>query len=110
MKILLVDDMEHIRVAVKEFLEHQGVEVDVAVDGDEALRVFEERGPYTLVLTDLKHPGLPAVDLIAAIHSRHPQQAVIIATGFPVFRKPYTLESLLVLVTTVSKQGIGGTA
>lgn len=55
--ILVVDDNEQNRLLARTTLEEDGYEVVVASDGQEALRVFEERHP-DCVLLDVRMPGM----------------------------------------------------
>lgn len=60
--ILVVDDNEQNRALAQATLEDEGYQVDVAADGGEALRIFEQHPP-DCVLLDIRMPGLdgPAV-------------------------------------------------
>lgn len=57
-KILIVDDEQKIVDAVKAYLENSNHMVYTASDGEEALRVFEEKHPDLLIL-DLMLPKIP---------------------------------------------------
>ena len=57
-KVLVVEDEQSLREALVFFLEKEGHEVSVAVDGEEAIRVFENSGA-DIILLDLM---LPKVD------------------------------------------------
>ena len=57
-KVLVVEDEQSLREALVFFLEKEGHEVSVAVDGEEAIRVFENSGAE-IILLDLM---LPKVD------------------------------------------------
>ena len=52
MKVLVVDDEVHLAAAIRSGLEAEGFMVDVAHDGQEALRAATEHG-YDLVILDL---------------------------------------------------------
>ncbi|MEO0378056.1 MAG: response regulator [Cyanobacteria bacterium P01_A01_bin.17] len=56
-KVLVVDDESTIRRILATRLTMQGYEVSVAVDGEEALQVFEEQAP-DLVVLDIMMPKL----------------------------------------------------
>ncbi|MEN9954409.1 MAG: hypothetical protein RLZZ41_73, partial [Actinomycetota bacterium] len=56
-KVLVVEDEQSLREALVFFLEKEGHEVSVAVDGEEAIRVFENSGP-DIILLDLMLPKL----------------------------------------------------
>ena len=57
-KVLVVEDEQSLREALVFFLEKEGHEVSVAVDGEEAISVFEKSGA-DIILLDLM---LPKVD------------------------------------------------
>lgn len=66
--LLLVDDSISIRKIIGMLLSNAGYNVDVAVDGVEALEKITSN-PYDLVLTDLEMPRMHGYELIAEIRS-----------------------------------------
>ena len=54
--ILLVDDSSFFRELLKPILESQDYTVVVAVDGEDALKKLEARGPFDLILSDIEMP------------------------------------------------------
>jgi len=62
-QILVVDDEEPIRNALKKFLTQQQYEVYAAGTGDEALQQLK-RHRITLMLCDIRMPGTSGVDLV----------------------------------------------
>ena len=56
-KVLVVEDEQSLREALVFFLEKEGHEVSVAVDGEEAIRIFENSGPE-IILLDLMLPKI----------------------------------------------------
>jgi two-component system response regulator RegX3 len=56
-KVLVVEDEQSLREALVFFLEKEGHEVTVAVDGEEALRVFE-KSSADIILLDLMLPKI----------------------------------------------------
>ena len=61
--VLVVDDEEPIRNALKKFLNQQGYDVVTAASGDEALRVLQ-RQKVSVVLLDVRMPGKSGIDLV----------------------------------------------
>ncbi len=55
--ILLVDDEEHLRVTVSDFLTFQGYIVELARSGEEALETLESMTP-DLIILDISMPGI----------------------------------------------------
>ena len=79
-KILLVDDEKDIRDVLYLPLTDMGYEVFMAEDGNEALSVFEEAQP-TIVLTDIKMPGMDGIELLQQIKRENPETEVVMITG-----------------------------
>ena len=81
-KILVIDDEEPILQMVSETLSEQGYLVDVASDGEAALRQLD-RVPYDLTLCDWKMPGLNGEQIYERIRALHPKlsERMIFFTG-----------------------------
>ena len=62
-RILLVEDDEHIAGTVKAFLSEAGYKVDACPDGDEALTLFFDNA-YQLVILDILLPGKNGLELL----------------------------------------------
>jgi two-component system response regulator RegX3 len=77
--ILVVDDEQSYRDALRVALEREGFQVDVAVDGPDALRRFEATRP-ALVLLDIMLPRISGVDVCREIRSRS-QVPIIMVTA-----------------------------
>ena len=60
-RILVVDDDERIAASVRRALTYEGYSVDVAHDGEEALRAARQIGP-DLVVLDVMLPGIDGVE------------------------------------------------
>ena len=58
----------------------ESFELELETDGNEALKRYRERGPYDLVLSDLRLPGLSGPDLARAIRSKNPAQRIVMIT------------------------------
>ena len=78
--VLVVDDEDGIRNALKRFLTGLGYEVAVASTGDEALAVLQ-RQKVTCVLLDVNLPGASGVDLVPRILESEPDAAVLMLTA-----------------------------
>jgi DNA-binding response OmpR family regulator len=61
-RVLLIEDDERIRAAMRMALEHEGHQVREAVSGEEALRGFA-REPSDVVLIDLMLPGVDGFEV-----------------------------------------------
>jgi two-component system KDP operon response regulator KdpE len=68
MRILIVDDEPQITRVLRTSLQSHGYEVEVAKDGAQALKLFEQSVP-DLVITDLSMPNMDGVELTKAIRN-----------------------------------------
>jgi cyclic di-GMP phosphodiesterase len=78
--LLVVDDEEAIRNAVRKFLVQQGYEVSVAATGEEALAILQ-RQKITGILLDVNLPGTNGIDLVPRILELEPTAAVLMLTA-----------------------------
>jgi DNA-binding response OmpR family regulator len=68
-KILVVDDELTIRTLVRRYLEREGYQVDIAENGETALRLFDQIQPELVVL-DLMLPDINGYELCQRMQSR----------------------------------------
>jgi response regulator RpfG family c-di-GMP phosphodiesterase len=80
MKVLVVDDEETIRLALRKFLRSRGFEVEIAGSGDAALKLLEEHS-FTLMLCDVRMPGMTGVELVPKVLAKDPDLAIIMLTA-----------------------------
>ncbi|MDH3850118.1 MAG: response regulator [Syntrophobacteria bacterium] len=78
--VLLVDDEEEFVSALSERLMLRGIEVEIALDGEEALARMKEKPPDVVIL-DVMMPGLSGLEVLKMIRGSHPQTQVILLTG-----------------------------
>lgn len=80
--ILIVDDESQIRdVAARTFL-LRGFHAVAADSGADALRLFNEQGPFEVVITDLGMTEMNGFELARAIKDLNPKTIVILMTGW----------------------------
>ena len=79
-QILVVDDEEPIRNALKKFLAQQQFEVYAAGSGDEALQQLR-RHRVSLMLCDIRMPGTSGVDLVPQALEVEPELAILMLTA-----------------------------
>jgi len=79
-RVLLVDDEEEFVSALSERLMLRGIEVDSALNGEEALARMEEK-EFEVVILDVMMPGLSGLEVLRQIKSTHPNTQVILLTG-----------------------------
>jgi PAS domain S-box-containing protein len=89
-RVLVVDDNAAARVVLAEMCADLGLQVDVAVDGKQALHLVEAADaqdiPYRLVLLDWKMPGMDGVACARALSERHllrhPAPVILMVTAY----------------------------
>ncbi len=81
-RLLLVDDTEHVRKMLVEILDLHGFQIVAeAADGHEAVRQAIEHDPDVIVM-DLKMPGQDGVEAARHIRAERPDQQVIIYSAY----------------------------
>ncbi len=79
-RVLIVDDDESVRWVLKKALEKEGVEVVLARDAQEGFARLAE-GSISLVLMDIRMPGMSGLDALEKIKQDGRNVAVIIMTA-----------------------------
>jgi CheY-like chemotaxis protein len=82
-RVLIVEDSTLFRQLFKEVLHNRfpSVEVDEAIDGEEALQKVETLRP-NLIFMDIRLPGENGLELTKKIKTLHPNMIVIMLTGY----------------------------
>jgi len=108
-KVLLVDDEEEFVTALSERIEMRDLKSDVALNGEEALKIVDDEVPDVIVL-DLKMPGIDGMEVLRRIKKAYSNVQVIILTGhgsekdekearrlgaFEYFQKPTGIDKLV---------------
>jgi two-component system nitrogen regulation response regulator NtrX len=136
MKILIIDDEKAICNTLKEILQYEKFDVDIANDGMEGLKKIKDT-PYDLVLCDIKMPKMDGLEVLTKVQEINPELPVVMISGhgtietavealkkgaYDYISKPPDLNRLLVTVrnaldrtsliteTKVLKRKISGTA
>ena len=78
--ILIVDDEKNIRLTLSRSLEHLGVEIGTAVNGEEALTKLKKK-EFGLILLDLKMPGINGMEVLRQVTEIRPDIRIIIITA-----------------------------
>ncbi len=78
--VLVVDDEEPIRTALRKYLTQQGYEVSTAANGEEALAVLQ-RQKIACMLLDVRMPGISGVDLVPRVMEIEPNIALLMLTA-----------------------------
>ena len=78
--VLVVDDEKNIRLTLRESLKAIDMDVDTAVNGEEALERARQKS-YDLVLLDLKMPGMDGIEVLRRLREFSTTTAVIVLTA-----------------------------
>ena len=81
-QILIVDDEDFMRGAVLEVLRRANHVAMTASSAKEAIDIVSNRS-FSVIITDVKMPGMDGIELFRELKKRHPETSVIIMTGFP---------------------------
>lgn len=79
--VLVVDDDASLRRVTQMQLEEAGYEVFTAASAADGLEVMEASVP-SLVITDVRMPGMSGIELLHELRSRYPETTVILITAF----------------------------
>ena len=126
--LLIIDDEEPIRRALRRFFERRGWRVDEAADGLEGLAKLTAHGAatrYAAILCDLRMPGLDGPELYEKVRELAPAllRRIVISTGdtsgdkaadfldavdAPVLQKPYELSEVATLLDQLRAGNLPG--
>ena len=83
-KVLVVDDEKLIVKGIRFSLEQDGMEVDCAYDGEEALSMAKEK-EYDMILLDLMLPKMDGLEMVRRLREAGSRAYVIILTAYDSF-------------------------
>jgi len=79
-RILVIDDENSIRSTLKEILEYESYEVDLAASGQEGLNLFTEK-KHDIILCDIKMPEMDGLEVLGKLFDISPDAQVIMISG-----------------------------
>jgi signal transduction histidine kinase/ActR/RegA family two-component response regulator len=91
-RILVIDDDEAVREALKEMLATRAHQVTEAASGPEGLALLETTG-FDLVFTDLRMPGMTGWEVARQVKARRPGTPVVLITGWGAAIDPNQLQT-----------------
>ncbi len=90
--ILIVEDNQDTRSALRETLENLNYHVLEAKDGEEALAILDLHGEkISLILSDIVMPRVDGLTLFQHIKKEHPGTKMILVTGYPLNKENQSL-------------------
>jgi DNA-binding NtrC family response regulator len=117
-RLLVAEDEANLRLVIQKELQRLGYRVDVAPDGEAALRRLEE-GNVDVLLADINMPRMDGMELLRRLHERPNPPEVIMLTGhatvetaieamklgaYDYLSKPYRITELDVLVKQAAEK------
>ncbi|KOH46490.1 sigma-54-dependent transcriptional regulator [Sunxiuqinia dokdonensis] len=111
-KILVIDDERSIRSTLKDILEYEKYQVDLAEDGQQGIDQVR-KNEYDIVLCDIKMPGMDGIEALEKIQILAPDVPVVMISGhgnidtavesikkgaFDYIEKPLDLNRLLITI------------
>ena len=79
-KVLVVDDEEAILKGIRLNL-GRTFDITIANGPHEALRSFKEDGPFEVVVSDMRMPGMDGATLLRKVKESYPETLCILLTG-----------------------------
>jgi FixJ family two-component response regulator len=80
-KILLVDDEPAVLAGYERTL-YREFEVDTAVGGELGLKAIHSGGPYAVVISDMRMPGMNGAQFLAMARQSNPETVRMLLTGY----------------------------
>jgi FixJ family two-component response regulator len=80
-KTLFVDDEPAVLEGYKRML-HREFEVDSAVGAEQGLATIHDRGPYAVVISDMRMPGMDGAQFLARVRQIAPNTVRMLLTGY----------------------------
>jgi len=80
-KILFVDDEPSVLDGYRRML-HKEFQLDTAGGGEDGLALIKETGPYAVVVSDMRMPGMNGAEFLTHVRKQAPETVRILLTGF----------------------------
>lgn len=93
-RVLVVDDEPAILAGLQVFLEDEGMQVDCACSGEEAVDMVRNNTGYDVCIMDMRLPGMNGDTTIRALHEICPDLEFIIHTGSADYSIPEDLRAI----------------
>lgn len=118
-RILIIDDSNVMRNFLREFLNNEGHDVDVAVDGDDGVRRAMATD-YHLIFCDLHMPKRNGLQVYESVHAEKPLASFVFTDSMPdtvseqlvqsrrfhVLRKPFDLQQIREVMMLLNQERV----
>ncbi len=79
-KVLFVDDDDVVLESYRRMF-GTAVNLDTAASGEEGMALISDRGPYALVITDMRMPGMNGAQFLAQVRQKSPDSVRVLLTA-----------------------------
>ena len=93
-RVLVVDDEPLIVTGLRVFLEDEGMQVESAASGEEAVDIIRNDSGIDVCIMDMRLPGMNGDSTIRALHAICPDLKFIIHTGSVEYRLSSVLKAI----------------
>ena len=83
-RILFVDDEQHVLGSYRRIL-RKNWDIVTALGGETALDIFDNKGPFAVVVSDMRMPGMNGIQLLTKIKEISPDTVRMMLTGYADF-------------------------
>ncbi|MEO7424384.1 MAG: sigma-54 dependent transcriptional regulator [Fibrobacteria bacterium] len=119
-RILIVDDESKLRALLSMALGAEGMEVTEADSAEAALAALGRGDAYSLMVTDVRMPGMSGLDLVKRARQEHPALECIVMTAhadagtgveamrngaFEYVTKPFEMDEMVLLIRSALEKG-----
>jgi DNA-binding NtrC family response regulator len=118
-EIMIIDDEQEMLVSYEKILRKAGFQVQSYQRAESALQRLDKDHNFSLILCDLKMPGMDGMKFLSIVKEKHPQLPVIMVSGygtmdsaieavktgaFDFIEKPFSKKKLLLSVESALKE------
>ncbi|MHA3885630.1 ATP-binding protein [Stutzerimonas degradans] len=97
LKVLFVEDDPTLRMLTGEVIAELGHQIVLSESAEDALEQLEAQ-PFDVLLTDVGLAGMSGIELVRQAQQRHPELALVIASGYAVDARDEGIDSLRVML------------
>jgi len=80
-EVLLVDDDSNLLATYKRYLRKR-FRIETATSGEQGLEVIDSQGPFAVIVSDLRMPGMDGIQFLSLAKARAPDSVCMMLTGY----------------------------